>query len=163
MVNVGLTDVQSGLYHHPLHFIFHGCASQTGDNIENIYMRPKVEVCRSIHLPPNQARYRLLSPTMPHVNWPLLSQCPDLMSCSLDTRTPGRWIHFPDLPPQQRRTLPSLSIEDKPVRLEPEPVVSDPTQPRWFGRIRRPKDPRRHFPPAVFAGPQWSSALATRL
>ena len=98
---------------------------------------------------------------MPYVNWLLLSLHPDLMFCSLDTRTPRRWIYFPDLPPWQRRRLSLPPIEDRTDRFKPEPVVSDTIKPRWFSCIRHRNDPTQHFPVAFFAGPQWLSALAT--
>ncbi len=102
---------------------------------------------------------------MPYVNEPIVSPCPqaDLTSRSSDTRTPRRWIYFPDLRPQQRRRLSSPSAEDRAVRFDLEPVVPDLTQARRFGCIHRQSYPRQHFPHAVHAGPQpWSPALVTR-
>ena len=148
------------MYRHPLHFTFHGLSLSNRRQHQKRLYASYVEVCRSICLPPNQEKYCLLVPIMPYVNLVTSVAVSKLNSCSIDTRTPRRRIYFPDLSPIQRRRLSSPSVEDKTVRLEPEPVVSDPTQPRWFGCIHRQNNPRLHFPCAVLAGPQWSSASA---
>jgi hypothetical protein len=151
---------ETTFYHHLLHFTFHGWASQTGDNIKSIYMWP-----RSMHVVASVYHSIKLTSLDNNVSCELATSVAvfrsNVLFCSLDTRTPRRWIYLPDLPPQQRRRLSSPSIEDRAVRLELEPVVSDSTQPRWFGCICCQKDPTQHFPRAVLAGPQWSSALAT--